>query len=143
MAASRLGVTRRGPFPRVPVIGETGWSSLARGDGPAQACGQGAPPPPLPSCPPSIPRPPGRPPQRPPPGPAPRVSDSKPVASNTQTHAHGVGDAVQPSHPLSPPSPALSPSQALQIAEKRELKGKGEMERYTQLNAVPKNTKEG
>ena len=23
----------------------------------------------------------------------------------TQTHAHGVGDAIQPSHPLSPPSP--------------------------------------
>ena len=30
----------------------------------------------------------------------------------TQTHVHGVGDAVQPSHPLSSPSPpALSPSQ--------------------------------
>ena len=23
----------------------------------------------------------------------------------TQTHAHRVGDAIQPSHPLSPPSP--------------------------------------
>ena len=30
----------------------------------------------------------------------------------TQTHAHRVGDAIQPSHPLSPPSPpALNPSQ--------------------------------
>ena len=30
----------------------------------------------------------------------------------TQTHAHQVGDAIQPSHPLSPPSPpAPSPSQ--------------------------------
>ena len=30
----------------------------------------------------------------------------------TQTHAHGVGDAIQPSHPLSSPSPpALNPSQ--------------------------------
>ena len=29
----------------------------------------------------------------------------------TQTHAHRVGDAIQPSHPLSPPSPpAPSPS---------------------------------
>ena len=29
-----------------------------------------------------------------------------------QTHVHGVGDAIQPSHPLSPPSPpALSLSQ--------------------------------
>ena len=30
----------------------------------------------------------------------------------TQTHAHWVDDAIQPSHPLSPPSPpALNPSQ--------------------------------
>ena len=30
----------------------------------------------------------------------------------TQTHVHGVGDAIQPSHPLSSPSlPALNPSQ--------------------------------
>ena len=29
----------------------------------------------------------------------------------TQTHAHQVGDAIQPSHPLSSPSPpALNPS---------------------------------
>ena len=29
----------------------------------------------------------------------------------TQTHDHGVGDAIQPSHPLSPPSPpAPNPS---------------------------------
>ena len=33
--------------------------------------------------------------------------------------------------------------EALQIAEKRrEAKGKGEKERYTHLNAVPKNSKE-
>ena len=31
---------------------------------------------------------------------------------STQTHVHGVGDAIQPSHPLSPPSPrALNLSQ--------------------------------
>ena len=30
----------------------------------------------------------------------------------TQTHVHGVGDAIQPSHPLSSPSPpTLNPSQ--------------------------------
>ena len=30
----------------------------------------------------------------------------------TQTHVHRVGDAIQPSHPLSSPSPpALNPSQ--------------------------------
>ena len=30
----------------------------------------------------------------------------------TQTHAHQVGDAIQPSHPLSSPSPpAFNPSQ--------------------------------
>ena len=28
-----------------------------------------------------------------------------------QTHVHWVGDAIQPSHPLSPPSPALNLSQ--------------------------------
>ena len=33
--------------------------------------------------------------------------------------------------------------EALQIAEKRrEVKGKGEKERYTHLNGVPKNSKE-
>ena len=31
---------------------------------------------------------------------------------STQTHVHRVGDAIQPSHPLSSPSPpALNPSQ--------------------------------
>ena len=29
----------------------------------------------------------------------------------TQTHVHQVGDAIQPSHPLSTPSPASNPSQ--------------------------------
>ena len=29
----------------------------------------------------------------------------------THTHAHRVGDTIQPSHPLSSPSPALNPSQ--------------------------------
>ena len=29
----------------------------------------------------------------------------------TQTHAHQVSDAIQPSHPLSSPSPAPNPSQ--------------------------------
>ena len=29
----------------------------------------------------------------------------------TQTHVHRVGDAIQPCHPLSPPSPALNLSQ--------------------------------
>ena len=29
----------------------------------------------------------------------------------TQTHVHRVGDAIQPSHPLSPPSPVPNPSQ--------------------------------
>ena len=28
-----------------------------------------------------------------------------------QTQVHGVNDAIQPSHPLSPPSPGLNPSQ--------------------------------
>ena len=29
----------------------------------------------------------------------------------TQTHVHSFGDAIQPSHPLSPPSPAFNLSQ--------------------------------
>ena len=34
------------------------------------------------------------------------------LPGSTQTHAHLVGDAIQPSHPLSSPSPpALNPSQ--------------------------------
>ena len=34
------------------------------------------------------------------------------LPESTQTHVHGVGDAIQPSHPLSSPSPpALNPSQ--------------------------------
>ena len=34
------------------------------------------------------------------------------LPESTQTHAHRVGDAIQPSHPLSSPSPpALNPSQ--------------------------------
>ena len=33
------------------------------------------------------------------------------LPESTQTHAHRVGDAIQPSHPLSSPSPpALNPS---------------------------------
>ena len=33
------------------------------------------------------------------------------LPESTQTHVHRVGDAIQPSHPLSSPSPALNPSQ--------------------------------
>ena len=33
------------------------------------------------------------------------------LPKSTQTHAHRVSDAIQPSHPLSSPSPAPNPSQ--------------------------------
>ena len=33
------------------------------------------------------------------------------LPESTQTHVHRVGDAIQPSHPLSSPSPAPNPSQ--------------------------------
>ena len=33
------------------------------------------------------------------------------LSESTQTHVHQVGDAIQPSHPLSSPSPALNLSQ--------------------------------
>ena len=35
------------------------------------------------------------------------------ISGATQTHVHRVGDAIQPSHPLSSPSPALDLSQHL------------------------------
>ena len=36
----------------------------------------------------------------------------------TQTHVHGVGDAIQPSHPLSSPSPpAPNPSQHQSLSQ--------------------------
>ena len=34
-----------------------------------------------------------------------------PLSEFTQTHVHCVGDAIQPSHPLSSPSPSFSLSQ--------------------------------
>ena len=41
-----------------------------------------------------------------------RPSCSSPLLEFTQTHVHRVGDAIQPSHPLSSPSPpAPNPSQ--------------------------------
>ena len=33
------------------------------------------------------------------------------LAELTQTHVHQIGDAIQPSHPLSSPSPAFNLSQ--------------------------------
>ena len=40
------------------------------------------------------------------------------LPGSTQTHVHWVGDAIQPSHPLSPPSPpALNLSRSFQISQ--------------------------
>ena len=33
----------------------------------------------------------------------------------TQTHVHGFGDAIQPSHPVSSPSPAPNPSKLMSL----------------------------
>ena len=42
----------------------------------------------------------------------PGLTDHHQLLESTQTHVHGVGDAIQPSHPLSSPSPpALNLSQ--------------------------------
>ena len=42
----------------------------------------------------------------------PRFPVHRQLLESTQTHIHRVGDAIQPSHPLSPPSPpAPNPSQ--------------------------------
>ena len=68
------------------------------------------------------------------------------LPESTQTHVHRVGDAIQTSHPLSSPSPPAPLTQckkakrlseeALQISEKRkDIKCKGEKERYIHLNA--------
>ena len=41
----------------------------------------------------------------------PSLSVHHQLPESTQTHVHWVDDAIQPSHPLSPPSPALNLSQ--------------------------------
>ena len=42
------------------------------------------------------------------------------VAKFTQTHVHGVSDAIQPSHPLSSPSPPVpNPSQHQGLLERQ------------------------
>ena len=41
----------------------------------------------------------------------PGLPDHQQLPEFTQTHVHRVGDAIQPSHPLSSPSPALNLSQ--------------------------------
>ena len=41
----------------------------------------------------------------------PGLPDHHQLSESTQTHVHWVGDAIQPSHPLSSPSPALNLSQ--------------------------------
>ena len=46
----------------------------------------------------------------------PGLPDHHQLSEFTQTHVHRVGDAIQPSHPLSPPSPpafSLSQHQSL------------------------------
>ena len=41
----------------------------------------------------------------------PGLPDHHQLLELTQTHVHGVGDAIQPSHPLSSPSPTFCISQ--------------------------------
>ena len=38
------------------------------------------------------------------------------IPEPTQTHVHRVGDAIQPSHPLSSPCPAPNPSQSIGVS---------------------------
>ena len=45
------------------------------------------------------------------------------LPESTQTHIHWVGDAIQPSHPLSSPSPALNLSQHQGFSNESALKG--------------------
>ena len=56
----------------------------------------------------------------------------------TQTHVHWVGDAIQPSHPLSPPSP----SSARHISNRNARTGtKGEMHKNAQSSPIHNSQK--
>ena len=56
----------------------------------------------------------------------PRPPCPSPTPDITQTHVPRVGDAIQPSHPLSSPSPpALSPSQYQGLLQMSQLSASG------------------
>ena len=55
----------------------------------------------------------------------------------TQTHVHRVGDAIQPSHPLSSPfPPALNPSQHQSLFQLSSAFHNSESEIFTHLNGL-------
>ena len=62
----------------------------------------------------------------------------------TQTHIHRVGDAIQPSHPLSSPSPpARNPSQHQRLFQWSQLAWGGQRIGISALASVlPKNTQD-
>ena len=64
------------------------------------------------------------------------------LPESTQTHIHRVGDAIQPSHPLSSPSPALNPSQHQSLFQ--WVNSSHEVAKVTGVSALasflPKNT---
>jgi len=66
------------------------------------------------------------------------------LPESTQTHIHWVGDAIQPSHPLSSPSPALNPSQHQSLFQ--WVNSSHEVAKVTGVSALasflPKNTQD-
>ena len=66
-----------------------------------------------------------------------------PTPESTQTHVHWVGDAIQPSHPLSSPSPAfnLSQHQALLMSQ-LSVSGGQSIGISTSTSVLPMNTQD-
>ena len=61
------------------------------------------------------------------------------LPESTQTHAHWVGDAIQPSHPLSSPSPALNLSQHQGLSNESALRIKWPKYWSFSFNISPSN----
>ena len=66
------------------------------------------------------------------------------LPESTQTHVHGVGDAIQPSHPLSSPSPpALSLSQTRVFSMSQSVRSGGQSIGVSaSASDLPKNTQD-
>ena len=66
------------------------------------------------------------------------------LSESTQTHVHWVGDAIQPSHPLSSPSPAPSPSQHQPPFQMGQLYASGgqSIRVSASTSVLPKNTQD-
>ena len=65
------------------------------------------------------------------------------LPESTQTHVHWVGDAIQPSHPLSSPSPAPNPSSIRVFSNESTLRMRWPKYWSFSLNISPSNEYSG